>query len=262
MGRFLVIGDIHGGLNALTQAFERAKVSTDDQLLFLGDYVDGWDHTYEVIEYLINLNKTHKCIFLRGNHDVWCEEYLRLGIEPTVSFNIKWSDRGGTSTMRGYEKYEHIQRHEHLTFFRLLEPYYHDMYTNKAFVHGGYSSVNGLGEGNSYRDYLWDRQLLNIAFIHEQKNGDDPEKYKKNFPKILGPYNEIYVGHTTTQIYGTLKPLRVCNLINLDTGAGHGEGKLTIMDSDTKEYWQSDRLKDLYSDDPQCNFLRGKYSEL
>ena len=30
-----------------------------------------------------------------------------------------------------------------------------------------------------------------------------------------------------------------CNVWNLDTGAGYGY-KLTIMDIDTKQYWQSD----------------------
>jgi serine/threonine protein phosphatase 1 len=41
--RTLVIGDIHGGLRAL-QILERAKVTTKDTLIFLGDYVDGWNH--------------------------------------------------------------------------------------------------------------------------------------------------------------------------------------------------------------------------
>jgi serine/threonine protein phosphatase 1 len=41
MHRKLVIGDIHGGLRALHQIMDRAKVTTDDTLIFLGDYVDG-----------------------------------------------------------------------------------------------------------------------------------------------------------------------------------------------------------------------------
>jgi serine/threonine protein phosphatase 1 len=39
--RTLVIGDIHGGLRAFNQILERAKVTTKDTLIFLGDYVDG-----------------------------------------------------------------------------------------------------------------------------------------------------------------------------------------------------------------------------
>ena len=43
MSRTLVVGDIHGGLKALEQALERANVTDKDKLIFLGDYVDGWE---------------------------------------------------------------------------------------------------------------------------------------------------------------------------------------------------------------------------
>jgi serine/threonine protein phosphatase 1 len=38
-----------------------------------------------------------------------------------------------------------------------------------------------------------------------------------------------------------------CNLIDLDTGAGWN-GKLIIMDINSKQYWQSDSVLDLYPD--------------
>ena len=40
-------------------------------------------------------------------------------------------------------------------------------------------------------------------------------------------------------------PMNRCNVWNLDTGAGY-RGKLTIMDIDSKEYWQSDMAILLY----------------
>jgi serine/threonine protein phosphatase 1 len=36
---------------------------------------------------------------------------------------------------------------------------------------------------------------------------------------------------------------------NIDTGAGWS-GKLTIMNVDTKEYWQSDLISELYKNTP------------
>jgi len=33
--------------------------------------------------------------------------------------------------------------------------------------------------------------------------------------------------------------MKAANIYNLDTGAGH-TGRLSIMDVDTKEFWQSD----------------------
>ena len=51
--RTLVIGDIHGGLRALHQIFERAQITTEDHLIFLGDYVDGWSESPAVLDFLI-----------------------------------------------------------------------------------------------------------------------------------------------------------------------------------------------------------------
>ena len=65
MTRTLAIGDIHGGLRALEQILERAKVTQDDLLIFLGDYVDGWSESAQTVSFLIELSKTHNCIFMR-----------------------------------------------------------------------------------------------------------------------------------------------------------------------------------------------------
>ena len=40
-------------------------------------------------------------------------------------------------------------------------------------------------------------------------------------------------------------PMNRCNVWNLDTGGGWS-GKLTIMDIDSMEFWQSDFLPTLY----------------
>ena len=54
--RTLAIGDIHGGLKALIQILERAKVTEDDTLIFMGDYVDGWSESAQVIDLLMLVN--------------------------------------------------------------------------------------------------------------------------------------------------------------------------------------------------------------
>ena len=63
MSRTLVVGDIHGGLKALEQALERANVTDKDKLIFLGDYVDGWSESSQVINTLIGLSKTGMYIY-------------------------------------------------------------------------------------------------------------------------------------------------------------------------------------------------------
>ena len=64
MNRTLVIGDIHGSLKALQQIIEKAAVNETDQLIFLGDFVDGWSQSFEVIQFLIEL-ENKMCIHKR-----------------------------------------------------------------------------------------------------------------------------------------------------------------------------------------------------
>jgi serine/threonine protein phosphatase 1 len=43
----------------------------------------------------------------------------------------------------------------------------------------------------------------------------------------------------------TDKPMKAANIYNLDTGAGR-TGRLTIMDIESKKFWQSDPVRELY----------------
>ena len=97
MKRTIAIGDIHGGLRALTQVLEMAKVTKHDHLIFIGDLVDGWSESYELIDFLIELNQKQSCIFIKGNHDLYCEYWLSTGQN-----NPLWDKHGGKATQIGY----------------------------------------------------------------------------------------------------------------------------------------------------------------
>lgn len=62
---------------------------------------------------------------------------------------------------------------------------------------------------------------------------------------MVEEFKEVYIGHTSTQFWGEDKPMQAANIWNLDTGGGWF-GKISIMDVDTKEFWQSDSGKELY----------------
>ncbi len=96
--RTLVIGDIHGGLKALKQLLDRAKVNESDTLIFIGDYVDGWSESSFTLRFLINLSKKFNCIFIKGNHDIWCENWLKEG----TTFDT-WLFHGGKETIDSYK---------------------------------------------------------------------------------------------------------------------------------------------------------------
>ncbi|MEW7278853.1 metallophosphoesterase family protein [Aquimarina sp. 2201CG1-2-11] len=234
--RTLVIGDMHGGYKALLQVLERANVMPEDTLIFLGDYVDGWSESSETIEKLIELSLSNKCIFIRGNHDLWCGLWLNKGATNPV-----WLAHGGQETIDSYIKSRFLTKDTHKDFFNDLKDYYIDN-KNRLFVHAGFTSMHGVGREEYESNYYWDRTLWEAALLAEKVYKED---LKNNLPKRFVHYSEIYIGHTPTTNYNQITPMKAYKLWNMDTGAGF-KGKLTIMDIDTKEFWQSDPLPSLY----------------
>ncbi|MDQ1804481.1 metallophosphoesterase family protein [Chryseobacterium sp. PTM-20240506] len=242
MKRKLVIGDIHGGFKALIQVLDRAQVKSDDQLIFLGDYVDGWSESSHIIAFLIELSKKQDCIFIKGNHDAWCEDWLSFGETPEV-----WLNNGGRKTIESYDAYSKIELQQHLEFFQHMKNYDVDD-QNRLFIHAGYSSMHGPEREVYSSNYRWDRTLWETAVCMDKKLSKNSELY----PKRLLLYNEIFIGHTPTIDLGSKEPLHKANVWNLDTGAAY-TGSLSIMDADTKEFWQSDPLPALYPDETGRN---------
>ena len=233
--RTLVIGDIHGGLKGLLQIVERANISSDDSLIFLGDYVDGWSESAQVIQYLIELSQTNECVFIKGNHDVWCEQWLASGFVNDV-----WYQHGGKETIESYNDFSKEEKLIHLDFFEGM-PLYHIDSKKRLFVHAGFTSMHGVEREFDIRGFYFDRTLWEMALTMDKKIA----KNSKIYPNRLKHYSEIYIGHTPTINFGKDKPMNAVNVWNIDTGATF-TGKLSALDIDTKEIFQSDILKDLY----------------
>ncbi|WP_222982231.1 metallophosphoesterase family protein [Flagellimonas meishanensis] len=233
--RTLAIGDVHSGLRALEQLLVHADVDPKDHLIFLGDYVDGWSTAVETIDFLIDLKKTHNCTFIRGNHDELCREWLL-----TQKENPQWLAHGGTATKSSYMNAEREEWDSHLIFYSELRNHYLDD-AHRLFVHAGYTNLKGIEFEYFEQLFYWDRTLWELA------NAVDPnlKTEDKNFPKRLTHYSEIFIGHTPISKNGLATPQRGANVWNLDTGAAF-KGCLTMMDVDTKEFWQSDPVHTLY----------------
>lgn len=240
--RKLVIGDIHGGLKALQQVLKRAKATPNDTLIFLGDYVDGWSESAKVIDFLIELKSTHNCIFLLGNHDELLLEWL-----TTKEENLVWLQHGGKTTVEEYNLLSQATIEKHITFIQSLKTHYLDN-ENRLFLHAGFTSYKGIDYEYYKNQFYWDRTLWETALALDVNLSKDDLFYPKRF-KL---YNEIYIGHTpVTQINETVPINKAC-IWNVDTGAAF-KGKLTIMDIDTKEFWQSDPLPKLYPNEKGRN---------
>lgn len=237
-----VIGDLHGGLRALKQLLERVPVSTNDQLIFLGDYVDGWSESAQVIDYLIGLQEKFECIFIRGNHDVYCHNWLYKNEIDSV-----WTNHGGIATMKSYERRSREEKSKHIDFFEQMHNYYIDE-QNRLFIHAGFTSMHGPEKETHQSMYYWDRTLWEMALTMDNRIKKD----SKLFPKRLLHFEEIYIGHTPTLHYDSTVPMQACNIWNIDTGAGF-KGRATILNCDDKSFYQSDSLPLLYPDEKGRN---------
>jgi serine/threonine protein phosphatase 1 len=235
MAKTYVIGDIHGGCRALRQVIDRVGVQAGDRLIFLGDYVDGWSESRQVIDYLIELDRSYPCTFVIGNHDIWCMEWLAgLGGDEI------WLVQGGQATVDSYTGTKVELKMRHLIFFSEMLPYHEDEH-RRLFVHAGFTSIHGPGKEYFPSNFYWDRTLWEMALAADNRIPLSSLFY----PRRLRLYDEIFIGHTPTTNYDIDTPMNKCNVWNVDTGAAF-TGRVTVMDIDTKRYWQSDAVQDLY----------------
>ena len=233
--RTLVIGDIHAGLRALEQLMDRAKVGPKDHLIFLGDYVDGWSEAVETVDFLLDLQDRQQCTFIRGNHDTLCSDWLKTG-----GHNELWLRHGGSATLESYEMVTDRVRETHLEFYNNLKDYYIDS-DDRLFIHAGFTNLKGVEQEYDSKAFYWDRTLWEMALAINPSLG-----FEDNiFPKRLTHYKEIFIGHTPVTRIGSTTPIKAVNIWNVDTGAAF-KGPLTMMDIDSKEYWQSDPVHLLY----------------
>ena len=156
MSKTYVIGDIHGGFLALNQILRNANVENTDKLIFLGDYVDGWSQSPEVIDFLIQLSKNQECVFIRGNHDELLLDWLTGN---TLNFDENmWFKHGGKATVFAYSSVSNEKKLAHVEFLRSLRNYYLDD-QNRLFVHAGFTNLNGVLHEYFPKLLYWDRTL-------------------------------------------------------------------------------------------------------
>lgn len=239
------MGDIHGNLNALESVLTKASYNpNNDRLICLGDYVDGWSESFEVVRTLLELqnNSTHEHIYLLGNHDLWFRNVLTepsslLRDESYVSNkHSNWYYNGGKSTYDSYMDYpdEFIKIHKTNFFDRLK--YYH-IEDNKLYVHAGFNLELGFLNTVKFmpEELIWNRSLYQECL----KQWKYSREKKKTVDFNIGEFDKIYIGHNPTIADGIIEPLKMGNVINLDQGC-KANGCLSIWDDKTNDYFQSD----------------------
>lgn len=260
--RTIAIGDIHGGYKALIQLLNRIDLKKDDQLIFLGDYVDGWSESFEVVDFLISLSRKRNNksplkpvlshpefnilekppIFLRGNHDELVLDYFVKGDK-----NEMWLYHGGASTVKSYGNKPEKAKMAHIHF---LKNELHNFYEldGNGFFHAGFHNLKGPHYEYYENITYWDRSLWEMALSLDPEIKKDDLRY----PNRLKIYDEIYIGHTPTDRLGKHVPVNAANVWNIDTAAAY-KGPLTALCVEDKTIWQSDPVHRFYPDEKGRN---------
>lgn len=212
-----VIWDIHWAYLALIQCLERSKFNyKKDKLIVLWDIVDWWPDTPLVVEELL---KIKNLVLVEGNHDTWAREWFKFGARPII-----WTQQGGQATIDSYIANPDLMIKHRDFFDKALKYYVED---DRLFVHWGFKLWVPIEE-QTLRYLTWDRDLYD----------------RRDEELDISPYKEVFVGHTTTSRISPT-PFAKNNVWFLDQWAGW-EWKLSIINIITKEYWQSDIVKELY----------------
>jgi serine/threonine protein phosphatase 1 len=250
--RTFVMGDIHGAYKALMQCLQQCSFNyEEDTLIQLGDVADGHDEVFLCVEELL---KIKKLIAIKGNHDEWFNEFITTGHhngrwaqggKATAISYLRLTGRGSMIKPSGDGYTVPLSKTDipetHRQFFQQQHLYYIDE-TNNCFVHAGFNRHLPF-KGQAAYLYYWDRDLWTEALSYESFKRGKGESGKF---EIVTPFDNIFIGHTSTTHWGKDKPMKAANIYNIDTGAGH-DGKLTVMEISTKKYWQSEPVTELYT---------------
>ena len=232
MRRRFVIGDVHGSYRALMECLRGVEFDyINDELVFLGDVTDGWSDIIPCIEEFIKIkNFTHTL----GNHDNWALSYLNGTMDP---INEAWLVHGGSVTKKciddNPDKYMMIK-----LFLENAKPYHID--GNILFLHAGFNQYEPI-ESQDVDTLMWNRTMV--------KNSIENDTSESSFYNPNNKYDKIFIGHTIVSRYFGDDPVTIGrNTIMMDTGCAY-KGRLTIMDIDTGDFFQSTPSYLLYPDE-------------
>ncbi|MEN9856587.1 MAG: hypothetical protein RL186_29 [Pseudomonadota bacterium] len=215
------IGDLHGTID-LTHAMiarllddAKAFAPAHPHLVFLGDYVDKGDHSKDVVDALIALQRREDvtCTCIKGNH----EDALLTFLDNPL-FGPQWLAYGGGPTLQSYGvslpvarateelwqemagRFQAALPPEHLAFFQALP--------TSLFMGGYFFAHAGIRPGRA----LDEQEDGDLMWIRRQFLDD-----RRNLPAV------IVHGHSPD-----LEPYQDHRRIGIDTGA-YATGRLSAV---------------------------------
>lgn len=213
MKRTIAIGDVHGCANTLrVMLFDELKIEQEDEIYFVGDYIDRGADSKGVIDSILSLKENGFHIHtLRGNH----EQMMMQSTESLENFQL-WFRNGGNETLDNFrcDSYSDFPK-VYKDFFEKTDFYLETV--SYIFVHAG---INFSRE-NIFEDLhtmLWARDF--------------------KVPKVI-PRDKILIhGHTPRSLKFILS--QQSNCINIDGGCVYKDqkkyGNLVALDLTNMKY--------------------------
>ncbi|MDR2339837.1 MAG: serine/threonine protein phosphatase [Deltaproteobacteria bacterium] len=196
--RIFAVGDIHGCSSKLDLLLDKIdwRPENQEELVFLGDYIDRGTDSFGVVERVIAIKEAYPALVttLKGNHEQMFIGYI------TGQVPIPLRENGIAHTMRSYDSHSPFPV-SHFRFFLDLKLYHET--EDFIFVHAGLRPGVPL-DMQTEDDCLWIR--------------GDFLKSPYDFGKT------VVFGHTPFR-----EPFIVPGRAGLDTGAVFG-GPLTCME--------------------------------
>ena len=215
------IGDIHGCLNALEDLLIKLPLKPEDELVFLGDYIDRGPNSKGVIDYLLR-NRQPNWQFLRGNHEQMLLEWLGT---PNALTAGNWLLNGGHQTLQSYVPAKNMDelRGEgaHMILQSHIPPSHAEFYNSLPYTH-------------ETSDYFFCHAGINLDKPLNAQDPDDLLWIRRKFIEDPRPTPKLVIhGHTPIEQVDLSR-----DRINLDTGAVYG-GYLTALSLPEKKIFQT-----------------------
>jgi len=161
-GRMLVIPDVHGCLQTLKALLDQVRLSTKDQLFFLGDYIDKGPDSLGVLALLMELVNTGYQVYpIRGNHE-----------QDLLFYHEKWGMFRLFDPDFEEDDVEEEILEEYLMFMKSLPVYY--IINDVLIVHAGLN-FNADDPWSDYENMLEIRNFeLPVGFKYRIIHGHSP----------------------------------------------------------------------------------------
>lgn len=206
------ISDIHGCIYELKQKMSRVELSGKNRIVFLGDYIDYGEYSFQVLQYLYELQQRYgsdKVIVLKGNHEAmfldWINEYRNPYASETgelMIFNdwLRTEMEYGSKTVRTFiseQQYRFLEKIARTSSFETINREAADMILSG---HGDLIFwIECLPD-----NYETDKQIFVHAGVDEEageywKWGTSDELFLWKFPPSAGRfYKTVIAGHVGT----------------------------------------------------------------